>query len=110
MLIALLGALHLIAVPCAMAAVDHVPACGHCAGMTDPEPCLSAGGSMSPEQPGPLADEPRLPPRPSRSWLVVPATLNPAKLAVGPGREVAAQTGRRTGDPPCRLRFGNLRI
>lgn len=108
LLIALLGAFHFIAVPCAMAAADG-PACGHCEGVADMQPCLSDGAGMSLVQAGPAMDDPRLPPRPSRPLLVVPA-IGQTVLPVLADPAVAFHTGRRTGDPPCRLRFGNLRI
>lgn len=107
-LLVLLGACHLLAVPCAMALANQ-PVCGHCEGGTDVQPCLSDGGGMSLAQPGPAMDGPGLPPRTSVPALVVPVPA-PAGLALVPGRLPAAHTGRHTGDPPCRLRFGNLRI
>jgi len=109
-LVACIGALHFLALPCAMAGAGDAPACGHCAGMTDPEPCLSAGGSMSLGQTAPAAREPWCPHPPGRHCWLAPVPGSTDLVNPGPGRGVALHTGRHSGDPPLRLRFGHLRI
>lgn len=108
LLIALLGAFHFVAVPCAMAAADG-PDCGHCGDVANLQPCLSAAGDTSAGQPGPAMEDSRLPARSPVSSLVVPA-WGAATATAAVSRAVALHTGRHTGDPPYRLRFGNLRI
>lgn len=102
---------HLLAVPCAMALAADGPAapCEHCAGSGDPAPCLSAGGTMSLAQPGPVRDAaaPRPPAVPLLHWTIPPA---PASTPPPLSRTAAAATGRHAGDPPLHLRFGHLRL
>jgi len=111
--LAIIGALHFVAVPCVMAmTVADLPApCEHCPPDGDAMPCLSTAADSATADAGPVPGRSRTPVSPV-TVLVLPPPV--AALAAGlqpssPAHRIALATGRHTGDPPLTVLYQNFR-
>jgi hypothetical protein len=113
LLAALLGVVHLAAVPCAMAlaATSSGQDCEHCGGVSAQAPCMTSADVTAGAQACPAPDLGGVPPRSSTPLLILPATVQVvAAREANAALAEARLAGRHTGDPPLHLRHRNLRI
>jgi hypothetical protein len=113
LLAALLGVLHLGAVPCAMAlaAASSGQDCEHCVGVSSQAPCMSSAEVTTGAQACPAPDRVGAQPRSSTPLLILPVAVPEIDaLPANPALAQALRTGRHSGDPPLHLRHRNLRI
>jgi hypothetical protein len=105
--LAVLGVLHLIAAPCAMAmtAVDAEAPCEHCPPDGDAMPCLTPAADSAATDIGPGPGRVRPPVLPAAvtviSLPVASVATTPARAS--PARRIAFATGRHSGDPPLSI-------
>jgi hypothetical protein len=111
--LALIGALHFVAVPCAMAmTVADAPApCEHCPSDGDAMPCLITAVDPAAVDAAPAPGRSR-PAVASVTELMLPPPV--AELLIGlqpanPAHRIALATGRHTGDPPLTVLYQNFR-
>ena len=105
--LALLGVLHLIAAPCAMAmtVVDAEAPCEHCPPDGNAMPCLTTAADSAVADMGPGPGRVRPPVLPAAVTLlplaVASVATTPARAS--PARRIAFATGRHSGDPPLSI-------
>lgn len=104
---AVLGALHFIAAPCAMAmtvAAMEEP-CEHCP--ADTAPCVTTAGETGTPEVAPAPARPPVPTGPATAPVALPPVADlaiiPAKTS--PRRRIAFATGRHSGDPPLSVLY-----